>query len=150
MAPFAEVKDRLEAELKREKALDQLVEQGNRLEDTLGRGATLEEAAAELHLPLRAVPALDPQGMTAAGEPVADLPSHFIETAFATPQSSESTLTEADRDTYFIVRVDTVTPSTAKPFESVRDAGGTGLACPGENEPGEAAGRGAGGEDARR
>lgn len=118
--PFDEVKEQLAAELKHEKALDALAELGNKLEDTLGRGATLSEAANELGLPLRTFEMLDAQGRNATGTAVTGLPERLVETAFDTASQSESSLIEADRDTSFVVRVDAVTPSAVRPFETVR------------------------------
>ena len=118
--PFDEVKERLANDLKHEKALDALVELGNKLEDTLGRGATLSEAASELGLPLRTYEMLDAQGRDATGTAVEGLPNRLVETAFDTALQTESSLIEVDRDTYFILRVDAVTPSVVRPFEAVR------------------------------
>lgn len=118
--PFAEAKERLAAELKREKALDVLVDLGEKLEDTLGRGATLAEAADQLQLPLRSWQMLDAQGRDGGGVAVEGLPPQLVETAFQTAAQTESALIEADRDTYFVVRVDAVTPAAVRPFEAVR------------------------------
>ncbi|QLH38955.1 MAG: SurA N-terminal domain-containing protein [Defluviicoccus sp.] len=118
--PLADVRDRLTVQLKREKAEEQLITLGNKLDDTLGRGATLEEAAAELGLTLRKVDALDSGGRDASGTPVADLPEGLVATAFETPDGSESVLTEAGPDTSYVVRVDRVTPSAVRPFETAR------------------------------
>jgi peptidyl-prolyl cis-trans isomerase D len=118
--PFTEAKERLAAELKREKALDLLVYLGEKLEDTLGRGATLVEAAAELQLPLRSWQMMDAQGRDAGGAAAEGLPAQLVETAFQTAAQTESVLVEADRDTYFVVRVDAVTPAAVRPFEAVR------------------------------
>jgi peptidyl-prolyl cis-trans isomerase D len=117
---FDEVKERLEAKLKREKAIDSLIDLGNKLDDALGRGARLQEAAAELKLPLRTIPAIDVNGLDPTGAAVPNLPPGLLETTFATAQGSESSLTDAGNDTYFVVQVDAVTPSALRPFESVR------------------------------
>jgi peptidyl-prolyl cis-trans isomerase D len=117
---FDEAKERLASELKRAKALDQLVDLGNKLEDTLGRGATLQEAAAELNLPLRKIDSIDARGQDAVGASVPDLPPKAVETAFVTAQGAQSSLIEAGNDTYFAVQVDAITPSAVTPFEAVR------------------------------
>ena len=117
---LAEVRESLEARLKREKALDSLIDLGNKLDDALGRGTHLQEAAAELKLPLRTITAIDAKGLDAAGQPVPDLPLRLLETAFQTAQGAESSLIDAGDDIYFVVRVDAVTPSSMRPFEEVR------------------------------
>jgi peptidyl-prolyl cis-trans isomerase D len=117
---FAEAKDQLARELKREKAVDVLVELGEKLQDILGRGATLAEAAEELNVPIRTWEALDARGRDPSGAPVEGLPPQLIETAFQTAAQSESALIEAEPDRYFVVRVDAVTPTVVRPLEAVR------------------------------
>lgn len=117
---FDEAKDKLAADLKREKALDTMIDLGNKLEDTLGRGATLAEAATELGLPLRTIPVMDAQGRDATGRPIDGLPSRLAETAFDTPSGTDSNLIEAEQGISFILHVDQVTPSAIRPFEAVR------------------------------
>jgi peptidyl-prolyl cis-trans isomerase D len=117
---LAEAKDRLMAELKREKAIESLVDLGNKLEDALGRGATVQEAAGELGLPLRTIEAIDARGQDAAGAAVPDLPQRFVETAFETAQGAQSPLVETGHEGYFLLEVDDVTPSAVKRFETVR------------------------------
>lgn len=118
-----EVRRELTAELASEKAIDSLYDLANRLEDTLGGGATLEEAAAQLDLELLRIGATDRNGLDPAGTPVEGLPAEgkFLETAFATFEGSESNLSEAGPNGYFIVRVDGVTPPTLRPLESVSE-----------------------------
>jgi peptidyl-prolyl cis-trans isomerase D len=117
---FAEAKDRLAAELNREKAIESLMELGNKLEDALGRGATLHESAGELGLPVRTIEAIDAHGLDPAGAAVPDLPQQFVETAFETAQGAQSPLVETGNEGYFLLQVDGVTPSAVKPFETVR------------------------------
>ncbi|MBC7905437.1 MAG: peptidyl-prolyl cis-trans isomerase [Rhodospirillaceae bacterium] len=119
---LAEVKGMIEADLRREKAMDKLSEMANQIEDSLGGGATLEEAASRFSLRVLKVPAMDAQGKTPAGKPVAELPKGdtFLDVAFHTDQGTESQLTEVEGDGYFLVRVDQVTPPQPKPFLEVK------------------------------
>ncbi|MGE5442628.1 MAG: peptidyl-prolyl cis-trans isomerase [Bacteroidota bacterium] len=117
---FAEAKDRLMAELKREKAVESTIDLGNKLEDALGRGATLQEAAAELGLPLRTIETIDARGQDGSGAAVPDLPQRFVETAFETAQGAQSPLVETGNEGYFLLQVDQVIPPAVKPFEAVR------------------------------
>ena len=117
-----EVRQALTADLARDRAIDSLVDLANRLEDELGGGATLEEAASMLTLKLTKIPAIDRGGRTAGGDPVRDLPpgGQFLATAFQTAEDTESALTEAGTDAYFIVRIDSVVAPALRPLDSIR------------------------------
>jgi len=119
-ATLDEVRDELVTEISNEKALDALFDLTARLEDALGSGAPLEEAAKELDLELRSIAAIDPQGLDRQGVPVADMPVGFLDAVFATDEGSESPLTEAGDEGYFVLRVDAVTPPARKPMDTVR------------------------------
>ena len=117
-----EVRQALTAELARDRAIDGLVDLANRLEDELGGGAALEEAASMLNLKLTKIPAIDRAGRGAGGDPVRDLPpgTQFLATAFQTAEDTESALTEAGTDAYFIVRVDSIMAPALRPLGSIR------------------------------
>jgi Parvulin-like peptidyl-prolyl isomerase len=119
---LAEVKGQLEADLRHEKSVDKLSELANQIEDALGGGATLEEAADRLSLRIVKIPAVDAQGKAPDGKPVADLPrgETFLDVVFHTDQGTESQLTEAEGDGYFIARVDTVTTPQPRPLAEIR------------------------------
>ena len=119
-----EVRDQLVAALSKDKAIDGLFNLANRMEDTLGGGATLEEAAAQLNLPIQTIAAIDSTGRDPDGKPVGDLPpgDKFLSTAFDTESGMDSLMTEAGPEGYFVVRVDSVTPSALRPLDSVREA----------------------------
>jgi peptidyl-prolyl cis-trans isomerase D len=117
---FAEARDRLIAELKRDKAIESTIDLANKLEDSLGRGATLQESAAELGLPLRTIERIDARGRDAAGAEVPNLPQRFVETAFEAAQGAQSPLVETGNEGYFLLQVDQVIPPAVKPFETVR------------------------------
>ncbi len=118
-----EARPELTQAIAQEKAIDGLFDLANRLEDTLGGGATLEEAAATLNARLVKVDAVDAQGKDRAGRAVEDLPggSVFVDAAFSTDENQESPLTETGTDGYFILRVDAVTPAQLRPLDTVRD-----------------------------
>lgn len=118
--PFEQARARLKAELARERASDAVIQLSDRLDDILGRGASFEQAATELGLSVRSIEALDARGNDRDGRPVADLLPNLVATAFATPEGSQSLVTEAGDQGYFVVRVDRVTPEALKPFETVR------------------------------
>ncbi len=121
-APLSEVADRLSRQLKEEKANDLMVDLGNRLEEAVGRGKSLEAAAEELGLPVRTIDGIDSKGSDATGRMLPDLPPKLVQTIFASPKGIASSLVEADHNTVFLVRVDEIQPSALRPFDEVRQA----------------------------
>ncbi len=119
---FEEVRAELETGLRKEKAIDALYELSNRVEDTLGGGATLEEAAQSLNLKVATVAALDAAGKDDLGKAVDGLPggSVFLKTAFEVADGEDSVLTEAGSNGYFILRVDKVMPPALRPLSTIR------------------------------
>ena len=121
---FDEVKEQLRAELKTERAAEQVYQASNRLDDRLAGGATLEELAQGQGLNLTKVAAVDSTGKDPQGNAVpgtADLPQ-VIQTAFGLRQGASSNLTEGKSGAFYAVRVDSVTPAAVKPLAEVRDA----------------------------
>lgn len=120
---FEEVKDKLSAELARDKAVDLLFDQANKVEDAIGGGANLEEAATAIGGKTVKVAAIDARGLDPEGKPVAGLPAldKLARVAFETEEREESVLTEMGREGYFVLRVDAVTPAALRPLEQVRD-----------------------------
>jgi peptidyl-prolyl cis-trans isomerase D len=118
---LAETKLELKEQIAAEMAIDTLYKLGNRLEDELGGGASLEEAARSLSLKLTSHGEVDNKGRTPEGSLVDNLPGGtFLEIAFSTGIGEESFLTEAGDDAYYILRVDSVTEPALKPLDRVR------------------------------
>ena len=121
---FEEVRDELTRELKRGQAIDSLVTLANEFDDAIAGGASLEEAAAALALPIQSIDAVDRSGRTPDGSLVESLePREAILTeAFQLEPGLESLLIETGDDGYFMVRVDGITPESERPLSEVRDS----------------------------
>ncbi|MCG8511214.1 MAG: peptidyl-prolyl cis-trans isomerase [Rhodospirillales bacterium] len=119
-----DVREQLSLGVAHEKSIDALFELANQVEDLLGGGATLEEASSQLNLPIQTIEAIDAAGRDPAGNEVQDLPpgNRFLQTAFDTPETEDSLMTDAGSDGYFLLRVDEVTPSAVRPLDEVRSA----------------------------
>ncbi len=119
---FQQASQTLRKEIAREKALDMVFELSNKLEDALGGGANLEEAARGLNLPLKRIAALSPIGRDMADKQALDPSADraVIKAAFETPKGNESALSEAGDADIFILRVDGIIPPALRPFASVR------------------------------
>ena len=118
---LAEVKPNLKKQIADELAFDSLYKLANQLEDELGGGASLEEAAQSLNLSLISQDKVDNMGRTPEGKMINNLPGGaFLKVAFSTNVGEESFLTEIGDDGYFIVRVDNVIEPALKKLESIR------------------------------
>ncbi|SDF71156.1 peptidyl-prolyl cis-trans isomerase D [Limimonas halophila] len=120
---LAEVRDEIRADLARDKAADRLISMANDMRDALAGGAPLKEVAQQFGFELRRIPAVDQQGRNRDGEQIKGLPApnQFLQVAFNTTQGQRSLLEETDQGGYFVLRVDSVTPSQRRPFDAVKD-----------------------------
>jgi peptidyl-prolyl cis-trans isomerase D len=125
--PMDEVREQIATDLAEQKAADSLYRVGNDLQDALGGGDSLEEAASRLNLPLLRLPQVDAQGLDGEGNRVPDVPNQMIEKAFTLSLGEESFLTDYDMDGYFIVRVDQIMAPAVRPLDAVRDQVAEGL-----------------------
>ncbi len=120
---LSDVRDRIRDDVALEKAVDSLFSLANALEDEMGGGATLEDASKALSLPLVRIDGIDAQGMDRTGTAADNLPTgNFLGVAFATPEGSESLLTENTSDSYFTVRVDSIVDPVLRPLDAVSDS----------------------------
>jgi peptidyl-prolyl cis-trans isomerase D len=116
-----EIRKTLTKEIANEEAVDAVFEQANRLEESIGGGAKLEEAARELGLAVRAVEAVNAEGRDRNDKPIAGLPGPpFLKTLFETGKDEDSLLAEGENNTFFIVHVDTIVPATVRTLDTVR------------------------------
>ena len=117
-----EVREDLRNDLKAERSIDALYRLSADVEDALGGGATLEEAAERLDLPLIRAEAMDRSGAGTDGQPITELPEGdaVLDKVFSMTAGSDPEMVET-KDGYYFVRVDDVTASAVRPFASVRD-----------------------------
>jgi len=119
---FEEVRDELAQDVGMRLAVDSMVSIANQLDDALGGGASLEEAASSLGLKLARVDAVDRQGNGRDGEPVAELPGEpFLQILFETSSGTDSLLTEANDGGFFVLRTESVEQARLRPLAEVRD-----------------------------
>jgi peptidyl-prolyl cis-trans isomerase D len=120
---FADV----EADLRRDIALDRAKAEVNRIRDKVdeefGGGARLEEIAKKLSMPLRTIEAVDRSGRTPAGELVADLPSgvDVVNNAFNTEIGNENDPLQLPGGGFLWYDVADITPSRERKLDEVRD-----------------------------
>ena len=123
VATIEELRAKRRRAVGRGKAVDELYRRGDGVDDELGGGAGLEEAARKLNLPLGKVAKVSAAGAAPDGLQVKGLPraADFLSTAFSLSSGETSLVTEAKDNSYFVVRVDGITPATLRPLAEVRD-----------------------------
>jgi peptidyl-prolyl cis-trans isomerase D len=117
-----ELKERLRADIARRIAGNSAYDAAVKVEDALGSGASLDEAAAKAGLNVVRIAAVDAQGRNPKGEielVLADAPE-VLQAAFQTAQGQDTQLIESRTGAYFMTHVDSVTPPRVKPLEEVR------------------------------
>lgn len=121
-AVLADVHDQIAKQLAAQQASDDIVSFANKLDDTLAGGASLEDAAKTLGVPIQAVADVARNGEAPDGKPIADLVGtpQLLSTAFATDTGQASSVTEDGTGGYFIVRVDQITPPALRPLDQVK------------------------------
>jgi len=118
---FEDVRANLEKDIIKEEALEVIFAQVNKLEDALGSGGTLNDAASELGLTLRKVDLLDKDGHDSKDKPVANLPgTPFLKTVFETDEGQESLVTETGDSGFFVLSVDSIVKPALRPLAEVR------------------------------
>ena len=120
---FSEV----EAELKRDIAVDRAKAEVNKIRDKVdeefGGGARLEEIAQKLHMPLRTIEAVDRSGRAPDGKPIADLPAgvDVVNSAFNAEIGSENDPLQLTGGGYAWYDVANITPSRERKLDEVKD-----------------------------
>jgi len=117
---FDDVKDQLRKELALAQAGDAMVSVVNQLDDTLAGGASVEEAAQQLHLAAQKYDAVDSAGKDRDGKDVNAIPE-ILRLAEQTEAGQTSLVTTLTDGSYAVVQVTSVTPAEAKPLTEVTD-----------------------------
>ncbi|WP_119422147.1 peptidylprolyl isomerase [Desertibaculum subflavum] len=121
---FEEAKDELARELKLQRASDELYRIGAQVQDEIAGGASIDQLAAKLNVPVKRVAAMDARGRDVEGRPVPGLPQfrEFLPLVNEVVPGGEPEVREMSEGAYVVVRVDGVTPSALRPFEAVQAA----------------------------
>jgi peptidyl-prolyl cis-trans isomerase D len=120
---FDKVKAELRDNMRRDQAIEAVTRAVNQLDDQLAAGHSLDDIADELKLRLVKIPAVDATGLMQDGKAPAELPNkdQMLRDAFAQNAGDTSPVEDDKTGNYYVVRTDAVTPSGAKPFESVKN-----------------------------
>lgn len=117
-----ELKDRLKTDIARRAAANTAYDAAVKVEDAIGNGASLADAAEKAGLHAVKIDAVDARGLNPKGEAVklvADAPE-VLQAAFQTPQGQDTQLIEARSGAYFVAYVDSITSPRVKQLDEVR------------------------------
>jgi peptidyl-prolyl cis-trans isomerase D len=119
---FEQAKDKLEADLAHQEAVDRIYKIANQVDDALAGGATINDAATKFGLKTATVAAAELGGHDPQDKPVAlpVSPREVLKLAFATNEGQTSRVTETPDGGIFVLRTDKVTPSAVKPLDEVK------------------------------
>jgi peptidyl-prolyl cis-trans isomerase D len=119
--PFDQVKDQLDKDLKAQQAPDLLMKMVTDFDRLFSKTQSMNEAAADLKLPVRSYENVDSRGQDTSGKQVVTGPvaAQLVQAAFATRESSESDLLETQTGQYFVVRTDRITPARVPALSEV-------------------------------
>lgn len=118
---FEEVREQVIEQIRLERAGEAMSSVVSQINQEFASGATLDETAERLSLPLKQVAMLDRDGLDRAGREVRDIPSpaEFLNHVFNSDAGFDSLLTQLQDGSYFAYRVDSITPPTARPYDEV-------------------------------
>jgi peptidyl-prolyl cis-trans isomerase D len=120
---FDDVKDDLQKTIALERSADELYSISTQVEDVLGGGGTLEEAAKAIGFDVLTIEATDRQGGDKEGKLIKEIFNNqtILDDVFALEVNAEPAMKDDGLGGYYMVRVDDVTASVARPFETVKD-----------------------------
>jgi peptidyl-prolyl cis-trans isomerase D len=105
-------------------AIDELRDVANQLDDEVGAGTALPDAAAKFGLPVTKIEAVDNTGKDPDGKEVTDVTrdqGQALKLAYQTSEGDDSLLTDTPNGGYVILHVDGIRAAATRPVESVRD-----------------------------
>lgn len=119
---FEEVKAQIRSAIQKDRAGDLLVKLSNRIEDTLGSGASLEEVARRLNLKAVKFAGLARNGTDINAKKVKGLPKtrEFLSRAFEIELDEDSGVVESEQGTVFVLRVDKIAKPALRPLKTIR------------------------------
>ncbi len=119
---FDEAKAQLKSEIAQERAVAELNDMRDSVEDSRAGGETLSEIATKLGLTLENRSEVAATGNDIAGQPVAGLPAGLVAAAFDSDVGLENDYLQPDRNTYVWYEVTATTAPRDRTLDEVRDA----------------------------
>jgi len=120
---YEEAKDAIRKSLAEDRGLDAVYKASTDVQDALAAGTPVTEIAANLGITATEIESVDQTGRDPKGADVTGLVDRaaLLMTAFTLPQSGDSGLKDLpDRDGYYVVKVEGITPAAPRPLDEVR------------------------------
>ena len=119
---FDSVKAQIRKAIQKERAGDLVVKLSSQIEDGLGSGESIEEAARKLNLKAVKFTGLARNGTDIDGKKVKGLPksSEFLTRAFQLERDEDSGVVESEQGAVFVLRVDAVAKPALRPLSTIR------------------------------
>jgi len=120
---FEDAKPKIRDTLAQDRAVNDILDIHDRIEDDRAGGATLSEVARKINASYKEVAAIDRSGRAPDGQPVKDLPAgaDLITTTFESDVGIENDPIETEDQGFIWVDVVEVTPERLKPLNEVRE-----------------------------
>ena len=117
-----EVKAQLTADIARDEAIDDIARTANSVDDALAGGTSFDDIAEKFKFKKTTLTGVTTEGRDEKGAIVQVPPpgKEILKTAFITDQGQMSQFTESQDGSYYLVRVEKVTPAAIKPLETVK------------------------------
>ena len=123
---LGDIRDEISDKLRAEQAMNLLYERANAMEDALGTGATLSEAAEKVGGTIETVANIDRNGLTIDGVPlggeIGELvqDSAVLELIWETRVNETSVIQEGTDDSFFVIEVTGETAARERPLDEVK------------------------------
>ena len=118
--PFSDVKADIKANIQAERAYDILLEKSKTLDNALGEGASLADAAKLINLQANDIVWVDVSGLKDDGKTSMNLPTELTQKIFMMKKGDVSPLYDFENG-YIVAQVLDVKASALKPFDAVKD-----------------------------
>ncbi len=120
---FESVREEIEQEIRLDEARDLVFELSNDLDDLIASDVSLDDAAAQLGLPLRVTGAVARDGSLRDGGRLDDIPAlpQVLDVGFSQFNEATSPVEETPEEDFFVVRTEEVIAPALRSLESVRD-----------------------------
>jgi peptidyl-prolyl cis-trans isomerase D len=112
--PFSQVRSQVEAELRRQRALEKIADLSQKIEEKINSGMSLKEIAKSLGLPLV-------QNTLQEGQTPSNLSEELLKDINSLPEGGETPITDLPDGVAYILKVDQVTPPKSLSFEEVKE-----------------------------